>query len=630
MVLGLAVCATFVLHQPKSNSEPTAFEAQISEFAPLQNMLPIGAIAESSIEPNPAELPTEAIGTDMMVGELLDQADQVVFTEDSNDFYPVGEFVETTEDNFDAPALSGTTTDVDEFAVSLEETTEEAVSTDAESTQEFDFDSLVMEDSASDEFNVEESLETAPTLVASDNEQVSATVEEATSIETSPEFAQEEEQVQSNVVDHHYQRPNSRWKRNPFMDQANLDSPAPKAETTPDPETDSDSESIIMEPFDFDDSVASNEETKPDVASVENNSNPENDFVLTQAPEKSVLQSTLSDDSNQFVTPEMPEQIQMSTELEQFAEIAPSAMGLSEAVAQQAVHHIEYGKSLARRGASQAAGQEFFSALKVIAQANDSVAQSNTFSKSLAQAVLAMREAKDFVNPNVEAQMVVEVSGITESHRSNIVSPTESKTTTPTQAMLKYFAFAQQKLDEAGGRNPVTAEALYCLGKLHTAASANRSVPKKSDVAKAITFHRAALQANKNNHRSANELGVLMAKTGQLAQATSYFKQSLISNPTPQTWQNLAKVHERLGEQDLASLAKNEFSVAVQTRSQGASAIQWLPTTTFNESAPMEFSDNTRVASRPTPPVAPKSVDSNEADTKKQNKSLGQKLKDLF
>jgi hypothetical protein len=44
----------------------------------------------------------------------------------------------------------------------------------------------------------------------------------------------------------------------------------------------------------------------------------------------------------------------------------------------------------------------------------------------------------------------------------------------------------------------------------------------------------------------------------------------------------------------------------------------------------MEFSDNTRVASRPTPPVAPKSVDSNEADTKKQNKSLGQKLKDLF
>ena len=121
-----------------------------------------------------------------------------------------------------------------------------------------------------------------------------------------------------------------------------------------------------------------------------------------------------------------------------------------------------------------------------------------------------------------------------------------------------------------------------------------------------------------------------MAKTGQLAQATSYFKQSLISNPTPQTWQNLAKVHERLGEQDLASLAKNEFSVAVQTRSQGASAIQWLPTTTFNESAPMEFSDNTRVASRPTPPVAPKSVDSNEADTKKQNKSLGQKLKDLF
>ena len=305
--------------------------------------------------------------------------------------------------------------------------------------------------------------------------------------------------------------------------------------------------------------------------------------------------------------------------------IAPVQMGISEAVAQQAVHHIEYGKSLARRGASQAAGQEFLSALKVIAQGNDTVAQSNQFSRALGQAVLAMREARDFVSSNVETQMVVEVSGITESHRSNVIRPEQAKTTTPSQAMKKYFAFAQQKFDEAGGRNPVTAEVFYCLGKLHSVASFNQSVPNKLDVAKAITFHRAALLSDETNHRSANELGVLMVKTGQLDEATKLFKKSLIANPTPQTWKNLAKTHQRMGQTQLAKLANTEFSIAARTPS-ASSSIEWMPTSKFNASAPMEFSDNTRIASNPSIPVPPKA----DSNNKTSNKTLGEKLKDLF
>ncbi len=193
--------------------------------------------------------------------------------------------------------------------------------------------------------------------------------------------------------------------------------------------------------------------------------------------------------------------------------------------------------------------------------------------------------------------------------------------------MQKYFAFAKQKLDQSSGRNVVSAEALYCLGKLHTAVSVNKSVPNKIDVAKAITYHQAALLGNASDFRSANELGVLMAKTGQLAEATSLFKQSLITNPTPQTWKNLAKTHHRMGQQNLAQLAEAEFSVAVQTQiANSESGIHWMPTTRFNESAPMEFSDNTRVASRP---VAPgQNSPTQEADS--DNKSLGERLKDLF
>ena len=47
-------------------------------------------------------------------------------------------------------------------------------------------------------------------------------------------------------------------------------------------------------------------------------------------------------------------------------EVTPSNVKLSESVAQEAVHHIEYGKSLSRRGASFGARQKFFAALGVI------------------------------------------------------------------------------------------------------------------------------------------------------------------------------------------------------------------------------------------------------------------------
>jgi len=594
IALGLAVCATFVLHQPetKTSKEPATFEAVSGQFTPL-NML----VAQSEPAPLTEDNSMELTSPEIMVGELMEQADQLVFNDENNDFDPSNSGEAPSSDTFE---LTG---------AELEESDESNVVNVAE---DMGLEMFIIEDEPSQpeitppaDFTTNDSA--APTTVASND--------------TTTTYPVAEQSPQSSVT-HHFERPNSRWKRNPFMDQA---SAAPvAAEVQAEPVTESDS--IIVEMAATNESPASELETQ-----VTSN----NDFEMpANEAERSVLMkldSSGTDNanivSNESVTPSMPSQIQ-EFDSTNFANIAPARMAISDAVAQQAAHHIEYGKSLARRGATQAAGQEFLTALKVVAQANDSVAQSNEFSQALAHAVLAMKEAEDFVKPNVQAQMIVEVSAITESHRSNIIGETQASRTTPSQAMTKYYAFAQQKLDQAGGRNAVTAEAFYCLGKLHTAASVNKSVPNNADVAKAITYHQAALLSDSNNHRSANELGVLMAKTGQLAEATSLFKQSLIANPTPQTWKNLAKTHQRMGDTKLAELANTEFAIAAQTRNAD-STIHWMPTTKFNESAPLEFSDNTRVASRPTTPIAPSNVEQNKKP-QQEEKTLSEKFKDLF
>ena len=58
-------------------------------------------------------------------------------------------------------------------------------------------------------------------------------------------------------------------------------------------------------------------------------------------------------------------------------------IAVSSADAQKAVHHIEYGKTLSRRGAAFTARQEFLAAMQVLAAGNDRVTGDNRHSKAL-------------------------------------------------------------------------------------------------------------------------------------------------------------------------------------------------------------------------------------------------------
>lgn len=289
--------------------------------------------------------------------------------------------------------------------------------------------------------------------------------------------------------------------------------------------------------------------------------------------------------------------------------------GMSEAAAQKAVHHIEYGKSLARRNASQAATQEFYSALRVLAQANDSQVKSDTYTQSLRKGILAIKEAQDFMFSDMHSQIGMDVSYVAEGHETQLFGSTTARQLTATEAAQRYLEFAGQQLGRCGGQNVIAAEALYCLGKLHSIAAKADPNPESIEMAQSIVFHRAAIASNPQNFRSANELGVLLARNGETGEAEEFFKRSLMTSPTAQAWGNLAKVHQRRGtaqDMDLAQKAYGEYQLALTQEAVGSpsSTIQWMDPQQFVARSPNEYPESnfaTQQAAAAVNPVVPAS-----------------------
>ena len=297
---------------------------------------------------------------------------------------------------------------------------------------------------------------------------------------------------------------------------------------------------------------------------------------------------------------------------------------LLAADAQKAVHSIEYGKELSRRGAGFSAREEFLKAVQVIAAANDRQKNSNEYTSALRLAMRIMNEAEDFVAASAEQQIQMELSEIVQAHQTRILEPEEASRMTPSQAIDRYFFEAQKQLDFAGGRSPVSAEVFYCLGKLHSVFANNKTVPTPLDTARSVVFHQAALASNPGHSGAANELGVLFAKNGRLEQSKVLFKRSLSIQPHPQTWKNLAAVHQRLGEHDMEARAENEYKLLVNQPLQ-TSSINWLEAEKFNSESQALVSE--RVAGLPmekTPTTSQLKPPATE------RKPLSQRLKDLF
>ena len=298
----------------------------------------------------------------------------------------------------------------------------------------------------------------------------------------------------------------------------------------------------------------------------------------------------------------------------------PNRVEIPAPVVHKAVHRIEYGKSLSRRGASYAARQEFLFALGMIAQAIDAQTGGNDYTSALNNAVVAVREAADFYPDNSESRIGMNVARVLETHDTKIVSVREAQNMSRGQVVQRYLAYAENQFATAGGQHVVSAEAYFCLGKLHYLLSQHSPNPDQLDFVKAILFHRASLANDANNYRSASELGVLLARNGELGEAKRLIKESLIIKQTPQAWKNLAKVHERLGEREFADLAWQEYSFNVQNTKPGTvpGTIKWTSPEQFNASGQREVYETT--ARRQPTPAESKTDNSEKGPSKLLNK----------
>ncbi len=125
----------------------------------------------------------------------------------------------------------------------------------------------------------------------------------------------------------------------------------------------------------------------------------------------------------------------------------------------------------------------------------------------------------------------------------------------PLIAQQQYLTFAQDQLTLAAGGQPAASLALYGVGRVAALATAMPGKRALGDIGVATATYQAALAADPNNFRASNELGVILGNCGRLEAARDVFRQSLAACPQSVTWRNLATVHQRLGETQLAQAA---------------------------------------------------------------------------
>ena len=110
--------------------------------------------------------------------------------------------------------------------------------------------------------------------------------------------------------------------------------------------------------------------------------------------------------------------------------------------------------------------------------------------------------------------------------------------------------------------------------------------------AKAVVFYQAAMLVDPDNAIAANDLAVLLARVGRYAQARELLIRAAQQSPRAAVWHNLAVVHARLGETELAELARKNELVSGggidPANAQAVAAMQsvkWVDPQTFANSA---------------------------------------------
>lgn len=267
------------------------------------------------------------------------------------------------------------------------------------------------------------------------------------------------------------------------------------------------------------------------------------------------------------------------------------------AAVRRADERVRHGFDLAARGATYAGKTEFLAAVKLIAQAYDAHEGTRQYSKAAAAGIAALRESADFVR---QSQRLAEadVAKIILHHTTPVLKDKDTSDLPANAAAHAYYTYAQEQLAAAVAGEPCGSMALFGMGKvaMYSSKTTNASLEQTGQ---AIALFRAALIAGPQNYQAANELGVMLAENGQLELARDLLIRSVAVSPQVTTWKNLAVVHKRAGDGDLAKRAESQALALQKTRPAPSDVpnVQWVDPATFSSTT--SSTDSIPVANAP-------------------------------
>jgi|GEM_PF-1740424 len=248
-----------------------------------------------------------------------------------------------------------------------------------------------------------------------------------------------------------------------------------------------------------------------------------------------------------------------------------------------ALNHQAVG--LANRGALFAAREDLLQSLRIATQSLDAADGTTAHSQALDQGLTALTEAEDFAVHSATASLPMRIEDIVVGHRTPVLHNLNGQEMSPVIALQQYYGYAGERLTFAAGDLPAAADTLFWLGKVHNSLARQSQAADRLQGPQAMVCFRAALSVAPQHYLAANELGVLLARYGQLQDAKALLQQSVTVRPHAEGWQNLAIVHKRLGESQLATLAEQELAAIggknmLATNGQKPS-VNWLEPKTF-------------------------------------------------
>jgi tetratricopeptide (TPR) repeat protein len=282
---------------------------------------------------------------------------------------------------------------------------------------------------------------------------------------------------------------------------------------------------------------------------------------------------------------------------------SPATQAALQAVVQRSMQKADQAAAMAERGMLYSARSELVQAVQLIAQALDAQQATTRHTSALASGLTAIEEARDFATQPNGPSEDFEVRAIAAGHRTKALTSDNAAPVSPVAAQQNYLALAQGCFIEAAGSVPAASQILYRLGRLETAMAAHDTDPLALHGPQAIVFHQAALATDGGNWLAANELGVLYARYGQLDAAKQLLLASITAHPHVAGWQNLAAIHRRLGETDLAKRADAERELLASkpgaATTDASAMVRWVDPKTFAATGGNDVKWPAEVASKP-------------------------------